>query len=634
MCSQVVIQEYNNWVTKVHKDLTDMKPGSKSWWKFERQLQLQKQRCSSIPALKLADGSWTCDNKGKADVLATTLASKYSLAELRPNDYSDIDEEHLNWLIDRGQVLTPLAARDIMKSLREDSATGPDLVPTRIIKHCADSLAIPVYLLAMTILRTGRWPELYTLHWVACLHKKKCVSDPKNYRGVHMTAQLAKVLERFIGLIFLPVLSCEKSIGENQFAYVKERGARDAVAYLVLAWLAAFKEKASIALYMSDVSGAFDRVSACRLLEKLRAKGMPDDLIKVIQSWLRQRSARVIVSGQESDSMTLENMVFHGTVWGPPLWNSFYADSRRPIRMSDFSEIIFADDLNAWRKYDAATTHQTMIKAMTGCQEELHKWGQANQVSFDKDKEGMFILNRKNPHGENFNLLGISFDCKLVMSSTVEELAKTCRWKTKALLRTSRFNTGAALVNLYKAQILSYVEYRTAAIYHACDSALALLDSVQDKILRVAGMSKIDALNSANLAPLAVRRDIAMLGVIHRAALGLGPKQFRDFFKLDENARRDGRGKHRFQLNPLQHHASDFALPGSGPAKYIEHSAFGLIGVYNMLPADVVEISPSVRQFQGALQALVKNRANSGCTDWEMLLSPRRPLHRHPLKDL
>ena len=172
MCSQVVMQEYNNWVTKVHKDLTDMKPGSKSWWKFERQLQLQKQKCSSIPALKLADGSWTCDNKGKADVLATTLASKYSLAELRPNDYSDIDEEHLNWLIDRGQVLTPLAARDIMKSLREDSATGPDLVPTRIIKHCADSLAIPVYLLAMTILRTGRWPELYTLHWVACLHKK------------------------------------------------------------------------------------------------------------------------------------------------------------------------------------------------------------------------------------------------------------------------------------------------------------------------------------------------------------------------------------------------------------------------------------------------------------------------------
>ena len=77
-----------------------------------------------------------------------------------------------------------------------------------------------------------------------------------------MTAQFAKVLERFIGLVFLPILSSPQSIGENQFAYTKKRGARDAILFLVLPWLAAFREKASVALYMSDVSGAFDRVSA------------------------------------------------------------------------------------------------------------------------------------------------------------------------------------------------------------------------------------------------------------------------------------------------------------------------------------------------------------------------------------
>ena len=634
MCSRIVMQEYNRWVAKVHNDLVGMKQGSKSWWKWERQLQLQKQRCSSIPALKLTDGTWTCDNKEKANALANTLANKYKLADLRSSNYSDIDEEQLNWLIDRGRTLHPLAARDIMKKLREDSAMGPDLVPTRIIKHCASSLAVPVYLLAMTILATGRWPDLYTIHWVACLHKKKSVCDPNNYRGVHMTAQFAKVLERFIGLIFLPVLTSPESIGKNQFAYVKERGARDAVAYLVLAWLAAFKEKASIALYMSDVSGAFDRVSASRLLSKLRAKGIPEDLLKVIQSWLRKRRAQVIVGGEASDSMALENMVFQGTVWGPTLWNSFYADSRRPIRMHDFSEIIFADDLNAWKKFGAGTEHHSMIHDMKRCQKELHKWGAANQVSFDKDKEGMYILSRRRPHGEDFKLLGIHFDCKLVMSATVEELAKSCRWKMKALLRTSRFNTGAALINLYKAQLLSYIEYRTAAIYHVCDSALALLDVVQDKVLRIAGMTKIEALNCANLAPLSVRRDIAMLGVIHRAAIGRGPEQLRYFFEADEDARRENRGRHRLQLKMLQHHGSDFVLPRSEPAQYIEYSAFGLIAVYNLLPADIVEASPTVREFQRALQSVVRQRANAGCSDWEVTLSPRRPLYRHPLRGL
>ena len=79
--------------------------------------------------------------------------------------------------------------------------------------------------------------------------------------------------------MFLPTLSGPLSIGQNQFAYTKKRGACDAIAYLVLSWLAAFKEKASVALYMSDVSGAFDRVSAQRLLEKLRARGMPEDVL-------------------------------------------------------------------------------------------------------------------------------------------------------------------------------------------------------------------------------------------------------------------------------------------------------------------------------------------------------------------
>jgi len=31
----------------------------------------------------------------------------------------------------------------------------------------------------------------------------------------------------------------------------------------------------------------------------------------------------------------------------------------------------------------------------------------------------------KRPHCPNFNLLGASFDCKLVMSATVEDLAKS-----------------------------------------------------------------------------------------------------------------------------------------------------------------------------------------------------------------
>ena len=41
------------------------------------------------------------------------------------------------------------------------------------------------------------------------------------------------------------------------------------------------------------------------------------------------------------------------------------------------------------------------------------------------------------------------------------------------------------------------------------------------------------ALHEFNLAPLESRRDMAMLGLIHRTLLGQGPPQFQQWFQVD-----------------------------------------------------------------------------------------------------
>jgi hypothetical protein len=88
----------------------------------------------------------------------------------------------------------------------------------------------------------------------------------------------------------------------------------------------------------------------------------------------------------------------------------------------------------------------------------------------------------------------VHFDLKLLTTDTVIALAKDCRWKLQAILRTRKFNTGVQLVALYKSQLLSSIESRTAAIYHACDSALEALDHVQSKLLEAVGANKVEAL--------------------------------------------------------------------------------------------------------------------------------------------
>ena len=82
------------------------------------------------------------------------------------------------------------------------------------------------------------------------------------------------------------------------------------------------------------------------------------------------------------------------------------------------------------------------------------------------------------------------------------------------------------MVDLYKSQGLSYAEYRTSAVYHASNSLPEQIDKVQDRLLRAGGLSRENALFEFNLAPLNARRDMAMLGLIHRCVLGVGPEHF------------------------------------------------------------------------------------------------------------
>ena len=198
----------------------------------------------------------------------------------------------------------------------------------------------------------------------------------------------------------------------------------------------------------------------------------------------------------------------------------------------------------------------------------------------------------------------------------VAEVANEASWKLRTLLRTQRYYTDADLIVLYKAHMLSFLEYRTPAVYHALRSILTRLDSVQSRFLRGVGVDDLIALVEFKLAPLVVRRDIAMLGLIHRTSVGEGPGHFRKFFK-----RSGCPGKHRRQLEDPRSAATH---------PVVKRSALGLVAVYNMLPASVVE-PRCIYTFQKNLQKLMVERASDGCADWAVTLSPRVALVQHPL---
>ena len=140
-------------------------------------------------------------------------------------------------------------------------------------------------LLARKLLAKSRWPLCWRSRWIYALFKRKSRADANNYRGVHLTAQLSKVIERAVGAVFIPWADKNLLQGPNQYAYAKGRGYQDTLAVNVCNWILSMEQGHMVGLYCSDVSGAFDRVDRGRLCEKLRGSGFHPTVIAFLISW-------------------------------------------------------------------------------------------------------------------------------------------------------------------------------------------------------------------------------------------------------------------------------------------------------------------------------------------------------------
>ena len=175
---------------------------------------------------------------------------------------------------------------------------------------------------------------------------------------------------------------------------------------------------------------------------------------------------------------------------------------------------------------------------------------------------------------------------------------------------------------MYKAQILSSCEWCTPGIFHATTTVLWPVDNILSSLLRNLDIPQDVSLSEFNLAPLSTRRDIAMLAVIHRAVLRLGPPHFFHFFRFS-NTRTSTR-RHPRQLLDNR--------PARRLAIY-DRSILGMIWVYNILPASAIFCN-SVSDFQSALQDIVRFLCTTNHHLWRHCLSNRISVIGHPLSSL
>jgi len=362
-----------------------------------------------------------------------------------------------------------------------------------------------------------------------------------------------------------------------------------------------------VGAYLSDISAAYDRVCKEYLFFKFNAAEVGALYLNFLDAYLSPRQGQVVVEGEFSELFEIANSVYQGTVLGPSLWNTFFADVSVPAASTGGNESVFADDLNVFQKFDKLDSEEAILETLGRCREQVHKWGRVNRVTFDAAKEHMIVLHPVHAHGDPFKLLGLLVDTKLLMRNAVDAMLTKIRPRIKALLRTRSHYSAASLIDQFKAHIWGLMEAHSGGIFHAATSILAQFDNSQRHFVEEIGETEANVFLKFNFAPPTLRRNIAMLGMIHKKVLGkchpssdalLPPKGF-----VEE-------GRHSKQIYPhwneVKAHRALF-----------NRSIFGMVDIYNNLPQTFVD-TQTVSEFQSKLTDIAKLRCERMDLEWSL----------------
>ena len=212
-----------------------------------------------------------------------------------------------------------------------------------MIRAAGDMGASMIRDLAAAIIRDGKVSSDWEQSFIVCLYKGKGDAlERVNYRGLKLTEQVMKVLERIVDGLIRQVVS----IDDSQFGFVPSRGTTDAifvVRQLQEKYLAANKR-----LYMAfvDLEKALDRVPRKVIWWALRKLGVDEWIVHLVQGMYSNARSRVRVGEGYSEEFEVKVGVHQGSGSA----HCFSSFCWKPCHVSSAvgshgSEYLYADDL-------------------------------------------------------------------------------------------------------------------------------------------------------------------------------------------------------------------------------------------------------------------------------------------------
>ncbi|KAI5617022.1 gastrula zinc finger protein XlCGF28.1-like [Silurus asotus] len=357
-----------------------------------------------------------------------------------------------------------LSSTDVCNALSRISAhkaSGPDNIPGRILRACAEQLAGVFTDIFNLSLAQAAVPTCFKCTFIVPVPKHSNPTCLNDYRPVALTPIVMKCFERLV-LAHLKD-SLPTTFDSHQFAYRSNRSTEDAVSMALHSVLTHLDNKNTYArMLFVDFSSAFNTIIPTKLIAKLLDLGINTSTCNWVMDFLTKRPQQ-------------------GCVLSPFLYYLFTSDCR-PVNGSN-SIIKFADDttvIGLITNNDETAYREEIQHLPTWCNNNnlLLNTFKTKELIVDFRREARGTHDTTHINGmavgrvSSFKFLGIHISADLSWNINTSSLVKKAHQRL-FFLRTLKKNqlSSDILVNFYCCAVESILTSCVTVWYGSCSAA-------------------------------------------------------------------------------------------------------------------------------------------------------------------
>ena len=358
----------------------------------------------------------------------------------------------------------------LLKNLKTRKASGPDKIPAILLKTCAEELTPMLAFIFQQTLDQNTVPDDWKTALVTPVFKKGKRSEPANYRPVSLTSIICKINEHIIVSETMDHLERQNILVDYQHGFRRRRSCESQLLITSHDLASILNRRSQVDVAVLDFAKAFDKVPHQRLLKKLRYYNLHANVVGWIESFLADRTQRVIVDGHTSAEAPVLSGVPQGTVLGPLLFLIFINDIATNVTSSIR---LVADDCLVYRETSTQQQCQLLQKDLDELAAWSITWGMAFNVSkcnivsitnAIKNRQ-IFIYSMNNPVIKTINstaYLGLTINNKLQWSEHINNITSADNRMLGFLSRTLRKCPQKLKEKAYKTTVRPKLEYCAA----------------------------------------------------------------------------------------------------------------------------------------------------------------------------